>query len=114
MKIFVTLIATLVLAGITGLWLPFWSLALSAMVVGFVVHPGAWSAFLAGLLAGVLLWGGLAYGADAANTGILSARVGALFGTTGMGMVLITAAMGGLLAGLGAALGDRLHKAFNP
>jgi hypothetical protein len=40
--------------------------------------------------------------------------VGALFGTTGMGMVLITAAMGGLLAGQGAALGDRLHKAFNP
>jgi hypothetical protein len=103
---FVTLIATLVLAGITGLWLPFWSLALSALLVGFVVHPGAWSAFLAGLLAGVLLWGGLAYGADAANTGILSARVGALF--------LITAAMGGLLAGQGAALGDRLHKAFNP
>jgi hypothetical protein len=31
-----------------------------------------------------------------------------------MGMVLITAAMGGLLAGQGAALGDRLHKAFNP
>jgi len=110
MKIFVTLIATLVLAGITGLWLPFWSLALAAMLVGFVVHPGAWSAFLAG----VLLWGGLAYGADVANTGILSARVGALFGTTGMGMVLITAAMGGLLAGLGAALGDRLQKAFNP
>jgi hypothetical protein len=110
MRMFITLIATLVLAGITGLWLPFWSLALAAMLVGFVVHPGAWSAFLAG----VLLWGGLAYGADVANTGILSARVGALFGTTGMGMVLITAAMGGLLAGLGAALGDRLHKAFNP
>ena len=80
MRMFVTLIATLILAGMMGLWLPFWSLALSAMVVGFVVHPGAWSAFLAGLLAGMLLWGGLAYGAGAANAGILSARVGALFG----------------------------------
>jgi len=113
MRMLVTLIATLVLAGTMGLWLPFWSLALAAAVVAYVVHPGGWSAFLAGLLAGAMLWGGLAYGMDAANAGILSARVGALFGTAGTGMVLITAALGGLLAGLGAALGDRLHKAFH-
>ena len=112
MRLLVTLIATLAVAGLLGVWLPFWSLALSAAVVGYVVHPGGWSAFLAGLLAGVILWGGLAYWADAENTGILSARVGALFSTSGTGMIMITAAVGGVLAGLGAALGDRLHNAL--
>jgi hypothetical protein len=114
MRSALTVALTALLGYALGSFLPFWSLALAGIAVGGVVAPGGWRALGAGALAGVLLWGGLAYGADVANTGILSARVGALFGTTGMGMVLITAAMGGLLAGLGAALGDRLHKAFNP
>ena len=114
MRMLVTLIATLALAALLGLWLPFWSLALSAAIVGYAVHPGGWSSFLAGLLAGALLWGGLAFWADSANAGILSARVGALFNTSGMGMVGITAALGGVLAGLGAALGDRSRSMVKP
>ena len=114
MRMLFTLFATLALAALLGLWLPFWSLALSAAIVGYAVHPGGWSSFLAGLLAGALLWGGLAFWADSANAGILSARVGALFNTSGMGMVGITAALGGVLAGLGAALGNSFHSTVKP
>lgn len=114
MRMFLSFLATLALAALLGLWLPFWSLALSAAIVGYAVHPGGWSSFLAGLLAGALLWGGLAVWADSANAGILSSRVGGLFNTSGMGMLGITAALGGVLAGLGAALGDRLRSTLRP
>jgi hypothetical protein len=111
MRFFLAFILTMALAWLLGLWLPYWSLSLAAMLIGFLVQPGAWKALFAGLLAGVLLWGGLAYSADAANTQILATRVGALFGTSAAGMVGITAVLGALLAGLGTLLGDRIRDA---
>jgi len=113
MRFFLAFLLTLLLAWSLGLWLPYWSLSLAAMLIGFLVHPSAWKALFAGLLAGALLWGGLAYSADAANTHILATRVGALFGTSAAGMVGITAAFGALLAGLGALLGDRIRNAVS-
>jgi hypothetical protein len=77
------------------------------------VHPGGWKAFVAGLLAGVLLWGGLAYSTDVANAQILSTRVAGIFGTGPAAMVAITAVLGGLLAGLGTLLGDRVRNAVS-
>jgi hypothetical protein len=112
MKLLITLIATLILGALLGRLLPFWSLSLAAFFVGAVLRPGGWRGFAAGALAGLLLWGGLALWADHANAGILSARIGALFGTSGTGLVLITAVLGALLAGLGCALGDRVRKAI--
>ncbi|MEX1132556.1 MAG: hypothetical protein WEC15_04970 [Flavobacteriales bacterium] len=108
-----SILATAAFGWAMGLWLPFWSLSLSAMLVGFILHPGGWKAFVAGLLAGLLLWGGLAYTADAANGQLLSTRVGRIFGTEAGSMVLITAVLGGLLAGLGTLLGDRVRNAVS-
>lgn len=108
----IALTCGLIIAGawLLGLWLPYWSLSLVAMLCGLVIRPGSWRAFLAGVLAGALLWGGLAWSADAANAHVLSTRMGGLFGTTAGGMVAITAAVGALLAGLGAWLGDRIRR----
>jgi hypothetical protein len=113
MKTSIAIVGTAVLAWALGLWLPFWSLSLAAMLVGFLVHPGGWKAFAAGALAGLLLWGGMAYFADTANAHILSDRVGALFNTSGTGMVVFTAILGALLAGLGTLLGDRIRNAVS-
>jgi hypothetical protein len=113
MRFLLTILLSVLLAWALGLWLPYWSLSLAALIVGFLVRPGGWKAFLAGLLAGTLLWGALAYSADAANTQILATRVGALFGTSAAGMVGITTVLGALLAGMGTLLGDRIRNAVS-
>ena len=109
MKFLITALLTALFGWLLGLWLPFWSLAIGAVLAGFLVRPGGWRAFVAGFIAGVVLWGGFAAWIDAANAHLLSARIGQLFGTGSMGMVLITALLGGLLAGLGCTLGHRLR-----
>lgn len=113
MRFLLTLIVTAAFGWAMGLWLPFWSLSLAAALVGFMLHPGSWKAFLAGLLAGVLLWGGLAYSADIANDQLLSTRVASIFGTNAGSMLVITALLGGVLAGLGTLLGDRVRNAVS-
>jgi len=113
MRFLLAIVLTTLLAWSLGLWLPYWSLSLAAMLVGFLVRPGGWKAFVAGLLAGLLLWGVLAWRIDAANTHILATRIGTLFGTSATGMVVITAVLGGLLAGLGVLLGDRIRHAVS-
>lgn len=94
-----------------GLWLPFWSLSVAGAAVGFGIRPPAWRAFAIGCIAGALLWGGLALVTDASNGHVLGTRVGALFGMGTAGLVALTALLGALLAGMGAALGARLREA---
>lgn len=110
MRALLTCVAIIAGAWLVGLVLPFWSLTVVAAACGLLIKPGGWLAFLAGAIAGALLWGGLAWSADAANAHILSTRVAGLFGTSSGGMVGITAVIGALLAGLGALLGDRIRR----
>ena len=111
-----TLLTTVCIVGcawLAGLWLPFWSLSIIALLAAFLFRPGVGWAFCAGAVAGALLWGVLAWSADAANGHVLATRVGRLFGTGPSGMVVITAALGALLAGLAALLGDRIRRAMS-
>lgn len=113
MRFILAVMVCMLAAWILGLWLPYWSLSLAALLVGFLLRPGNWSAFLAGLLGGMLLWGGLAYMADAANGHILATRVGKLLGTHAMGLVTVTALLGGVLAALGMLVGSRVREAVS-
>ncbi len=113
MRFLLTILITAAFGWAMGLWLPFWSLSLAAMLVGFLLRPGGWKAFLAGFLAGALLWGGLAYSADVANDQLLSTRVARIFGTEAGTMLAVTTLLGGLLAGLAALLGDRVRNAVS-
>lgn len=109
MRSLVFLLAIVLPAWVLGLWLPFWSLSVVALLAGFALHPGSARAFLLGALAGGLLWGLLAWRIDAANAQVLSSRIGQLFGTGATAMVALTALVGALLAGLSALLGDTLR-----
>lgn len=108
-----TAVVIVLAAWLAGLWLPYWSLSAVAMLAGFVLRPGATGAFLAGAVAGAVLWGSMAWSADAANAHVLATRVGGLFGTGPAGMVAITAVLGAVLAGLGALLGDRIRRSVS-
>ncbi|PZR22375.1 MAG: hypothetical protein DI535_26345 [Citrobacter freundii] len=108
MKFISALLLTALLSFVLGLYLPWWSLAIVAFLVGVLIHQKAGRSFLAGFLALFLLWGFLALWIDIRNTHILSARVSELIGlgNSSMLLILITAFIGGLVAGFAAMSGS--------
>jgi len=72
----------------------------------FVYKNNVWS-FLAGLLAGFLLWAGMALYANTMNVGLLAEKMGQLFqGLSVNQLFLVTGLIGGLLIAFGALTGS--------
>lgn len=115
MKPIVSIILTAVLTFIAGLFLPWWSLAIAAFIVGVLVHQSAGKAFLSGFLGVFILWGGLAWWIDMKNDGYLSAKVAGLLplGGSSILLILVTAIIGALVAGFGAMSGSFLRSSTN-
>ena len=111
MRFLSALLLTALCSFVAGLYLPWWSLAVMAFLVALLVHQRAGKAFLAAFIALFLLWGGLALWIDVRNTGILSARIGALLGigTNTLLLVLITGLIAALVAGFAALSGSYLR-----
>ncbi len=112
------------------LFMPFWSVAVVAFLVGLALSqrrkkrlygkdtPPA-RAFLAGFLAIFLLWGIAAFWFDARNGSQLSVDIFTLLFQSpdllpmpAMVMVLLTAMLGGLLSGCSAMTGNLLGEAI--
>ena len=116
MRFLAALILTILVSFIAGLYLPWWGIAIAAFGVALIVYQKAGLAFLAGFTGLLLLWGGLAFWIDNKNESILSERIGELLGIghNSMLLVLITAAVGGLVAGFAAMSGSFLRSRKNP
>lgn len=112
MKFIVATVLTAALAFIGGMKLPWWIIAVVAFGVAAIVHQKPGKAFLSGFLALFLLWGGLAWQMDMANQSILSKRIAELLPLQGNQylLLLVTALVGGLVAGLAALSGSFLRK----
>lgn len=111
MKFFAALIITILLAFISGLFLPWWGIAIAAMLAAIVVRQKAGFAFLSGFFALLLLWSGLSYWIDSENESILSVRIAELLGIgdNSFLLILITGVVGGLVAGFAAMTGSYLR-----
>ena len=108
-------LAIIALTFLTGSWLPWWTLALLAAVICFLlgIRPGI--GFLTGFIAGLLLWSGMALWIDQANASLLSQQIGQLFnGLSTVGILLITGIFGALTGGLGGWTGSSLRALFTP
>lgn len=111
--------ATLVLVGILG-WLaylfadltPWWAFAVGAFIAGLAIPQKAFAAFLAAFLAVFGLWSFFTYQIDDANNGLLSGKMATIFqlGGSTWALILLSAAVGGITAGLAAATGTLLRK----
>jgi len=115
MKFIVAILLTAVLSFISGLFLPWWGIAIVALLVAVLVHQRAGKAFLAGLLGVFLLWAGLAWWIDMKNNGVLShkmAHVLPLGGNTFL-LIVVTGLVGGLVAGFAAMSGSYLRASAN-
>ena len=111
MKFFVAIILTALLAFISGLFLPWWCMAITSLLVAVLVHQKAGKAFLAGLLGVFLLWAGLAWWIDMKNNGVLSEKIASVLplGGNAVLLILVTGFIGGLVAGMAAMSGSFLR-----
>ena len=111
MKFLTATFLTAVLAFISGLFLPWWGIAITSLLVAVLVHQKAGKAFLAGLLGVFLLWAGLAWWIDMKNNGVLSTKVASVLplGGNAILLILLTGIVGGLVAGFAAMSGSFLR-----
>ena len=94
-----------------GFFFPWWWPAVPGLLAGFWKPGTPVRTFLAAFVGASISWAAVAVYFEWRNEGILSARVAPLFHLPGSaGLMLATAGVGGLTAGLGAILGDHFRR----
>ncbi len=111
MKFLAATILTALLAFISGLFLPWWGIAITSLLVALLVHQKAGKAFLAGMLGVFILWAGMAWWIDMKNNGVLSKKVASVLplGGNAILLIILTGIIGGLVAGMAAMSGSFLR-----
>ena len=111
MKFLVSLILMILLSFTACLFFPWWSIAIVAFIVAVLIPQPPGKSFLAGFVALFILWGGLAFWISSNNDHILAHRASLLLLKMDNPylLVLITAFLGGLVAGFAAMSGSLLR-----
>ena len=104
MKFLVSVILTALIAFALGLYLPWWTIALASFVSSLIVVQRPLRAFLAGFIAVFILWAILCWGISAGNDHILAPKIALILplGGSVAALIMVTATVGGLVAGFGA------------
>ena len=114
MKQITAIVLTAFLAFVAGVYssLPWWSFAITSLIVAISVYQKPGKAFFSGFLGLFLLWAGMAFLKDSANNHILSTKVAQILplGGSYFVLILITGIVGGLVSGLAALTGSYLRK----
>jgi hypothetical protein len=111
MKFIAAMLLSAILAFISGLFLPWWGMAITSMLVALLIHQNGGRSFLSGFLGVFLLWAMLAWWIDMKNNGMLSHRIASVLplGGNSLLLILVTGLIGGLAAGMGALTGSFLR-----
>jgi hypothetical protein len=92
-------------------FLPWWSLSIPCLAVGFLYGTTGTGSFLKGFLAVALLWTGAAFIISYTSGSSLPVQISGLFPGKAVGVIyLITALVGGLTGGFSALTGQQLRK----
>ena len=112
MKFITAILLTALLAFVGGLWFGWWVIAIAAFLIALLVRQGSGKAFLAGAIGVFLLWGALAWWVDMKNEHVLSRKIAEVLplGGSSFLLILVTALIGALVAGLGAMSGSYLRS----
>lgn len=108
MKFLLQLIAIMILAYILELMFPWWTIAIAAFIAGAAFNTRA--NFAAGFLGIALLWTLKALLIESSAAAPLTERVAAVFFLSKPLLFLVTALIGGLVAGFAAMAGSALRK----
>lgn len=115
-KYVLSIIVTALLAFVSGLYMPWWGIAVAAFLVSAAIPQRPAFSFLSGFLGVFLLWEVLAWWIDNKNNGILSQKVSSLFGmgSSTVLLIVITSILGALVAGFAALAGSYLRRLIYP
>ena len=115
MKTITSILLTALLAFAIGLFeFPWWSFAITTVAVFTAIPQHTGKSFLAGFVSIFILWLILALKIDFANEHLLSQKVASILPLKGNYalLILVTAIVGGLVAGFSAITGSLLRKAL--
>ena len=102
MKLLLQMLATIMGSFIVQYFLPWWTMALMALIVGYIFHNSGTASFAAGFFGAGLLWLGMAYYMDASTQSILTEKVNNLFP---LNVFIMMTVIGGLVGGFAALTG---------
>src|ERR1700730_8423102 len=96
LKYILSIIVTALLAFLSGIYMPWWGIAIAAFLVSAAIPQKPSFSFLSGFLGVFLLWEVLAWWIDNKNNGILSQKVASLFklGNSSVLLIVITSIIG--------------------
>lgn len=111
MKSFPRFILIVILSYLGGLFLPWWTVAIAAFLVAVIIPLPPFRSFMNGFIAVFLLWLALAFVADIRNDHILANRMSELILKVKSPILIavVSAFIGGLVAGLGSLSGSYLR-----
>lgn len=109
MKVIIQTIAIVILGFILELFLPWYSIALASLIMGYLLRSNA--NFMAGFLGIAFLWLLKAWTMDASSTTELADKVARIFPLQHKGFLfLLTSVLGGLVGGFASLTGSLLHQ----
>jgi hypothetical protein len=116
LKYILAIFSTALLGFAAGLYLPWWSIALAALLVSVTIPQRPGFSFVSGFLGIFLVWEVLAWLIDFKNDSILSQKVAALLGLghSSILMIFVTALVGALVGGMAALTGSYLRRTLFP
>lgn len=112
MKSIVSFLLTVLLSFAGALFFPWWIIAVAAFAVAALIHQRPLKAFLTGFFALFVLWGSQALYLDAQNQHLLATKVASVLplGGSYIGLILLTAFIGALVAGMAALTASFLRR----
>lgn len=116
MKFIVSAITSALLSYAFGLFLPWWSIMIVGLLVGYFIPQKRIFSFLSVFLGVALFWGLFALFVSTSNEHILAKRVALLVikKDSPLLLVMFTGLMGGISSGISAVTGRSLALLFKP
>lgn len=105
MKFVIQIITTIIACFLLQTFLPWWTMAIGAFVIGYILANKGYVSFTAGFLAVGLLWLGMAFYIDQSTHSILTEKVNRLLP---LNSFILTTLIGGLVGGFAALTGALL------
>ncbi len=112
MKFSISILLIAFVSFVACLYLPWWTIAVVALVVAVFIPQSPLQSFLAGFIALFLLWGIVSALISSGNGHVLANKIGMIIlkSTNPYSLILLTAFIGATVAGFGALTGGFLRK----
>ena len=109
MRFFIQLVAIVIVCCSVQYFLPWWTMAVGAFVVGYLFENKGYLSFLAGFLGAGILWLVMALAVDVATHSLLTQKVNQLLPINSF---VMTSLVGGLVGGFASLSGSLLRSVF--